>query len=491
MSIVRILIMSDIPINTPVTGQRNAQHNPPHVNSPNAQNTPRTGNAKSRRAPQQRVQSEQGYSQQPTESLGDVLATPSRRENSRPSSNGQSQHYAPGRSPHPTKSRDNYKLDYASDQGPPGAIAYDGAVTSKPYANHGGSSTPNKNINATPIKQAYAGGTFQASPAPSSLPVPRFFSKSLPLHAVPSGLRDMAGEVSDTGDGSSSKHVPGKNVEDPILREESPLDFFFNAHRAEQNQANVKSPLNPAASLRYLSTPVIQRHVPEHNTSRDVSQERTQQNRTPSGKDMFMMEMDEAHSGYQDEETPSIAPFRQKMNATLSPDQRTRSVQVTSEEQDRQAKTEALKRLLMVQPSATRTMQPLENEVPSALRHGFPSASRSDVQRNIGPPVIPGTTTPPLQATHGNSQAVQTNQHFTAGNLPPFEQVTSQSRGATAKALFQPTSDMSFFSSGSMRPPQAQARPVAQQAPPAKAQTHPENLRLMEDSLRRVLKLDR
>ena len=43
----------------------------------------------------------------------------------------------------------------------------------------------------TPAKPAYAGPTFHASPAPSALPIPKFFSKSAPQSADKDGLQSQ------------------------------------------------------------------------------------------------------------------------------------------------------------------------------------------------------------------------------------------------------------------------------------------------------------
>ncbi|KAK0940962.1 hypothetical protein LTR29_007520 [Friedmanniomyces endolithicus] len=88
----------------------------------------------------------------------------------------------------------------------------------------------------TPAKeQAYAGPTFHASPAPSSLPVPKFFSKSVPNVAGP--LQDcMEGEQTPEKQASS----PESDVVSPVVPREvqqSPLDMFFKAHKEEKQRS--------------------------------------------------------------------------------------------------------------------------------------------------------------------------------------------------------------------------------------------------------------
>ncbi|KAK4179763.1 hypothetical protein QBC36DRAFT_60929 [Triangularia setosa] len=89
----------------------------------------------------------------------------------------------------------------------------------------------------TGLPAAYAGATFHASPAPASLPIPSFLAaKAL----------DSPG-IKDTGRVSLEPSPPATDTEAAtprqrimsaeITREESPLDFFFKAHRAEKESA--------------------------------------------------------------------------------------------------------------------------------------------------------------------------------------------------------------------------------------------------------------
>ena len=97
---------------------------------------------------------------------------------------------------------------------------------------------------ATPAKpiQVYAGPTFHASPAPSSLPMPKMFSKSVPqVNDKTVSLKAMMEEedVSDDssfgGDGSPSMRNAGRAGNDRT-RDVSPLDIFFKADRQQRAQ---------------------------------------------------------------------------------------------------------------------------------------------------------------------------------------------------------------------------------------------------------------
>lgn len=92
----------------------------------------------------------------------------------------------------------------------------------------------------TPTRQAYAGPTFHSSPAPNELPVPKFFSKS-----VPSGLNEYLTEVPEdlglTSESSSQSASPPS--------EGSPLDLLFRADRAERTGSKLAGPSSRATEF--------------------------------------------------------------------------------------------------------------------------------------------------------------------------------------------------------------------------------------------------
>jgi len=106
----------------------------------------------------------------------------------------------------------------------------------------------------TPAKErAYAQSTFQASPAASSLPVPKFFgSKSVPNVNVPSSLQArMDGEkttASPQGSSPESDVVsPAKQAQNPS---QTPLDMFFMADKAEKERNNSPANMSPDLAVR-------------------------------------------------------------------------------------------------------------------------------------------------------------------------------------------------------------------------------------------------
>ena len=111
--------------------------------------------------------------------------------------------------------------------------------------------TPRK---VTPtLSEAYAGPTFHASPAASSLPMPKFFQKSL-SKSVPEKTQAksltalMDSEVSEEiPSPESSEHSPIREKAERLhqrAREESPLDIFFRADREEKTRARLANITN-------------------------------------------------------------------------------------------------------------------------------------------------------------------------------------------------------------------------------------------------------
>ena len=167
---------------------------------------------------------------------------------------------------------------------------------------------------ATPSKPSYAGAAFHASPAPSSLPVPKFFSRSVPSANADAGLQ---AKLEREGDKSGS---PGATLAPQSIRPESksPLDMFFNADRQEKARlANNRS-------------------------------------ETPSkSRDMFMLELDEASSPASQHNTP--VPMRRQPPPAPSAENVPSS---QSDEARRAAQTQSLKAFLNITSAQADTTPP-------------------------------------------------------------------------------------------------------------------------------------
>lgn len=145
--------------------------------------------------------------------------------------------------------------------------------------------------NSTPAKSqaAYAGPTFHASPAPSELPMPKFFSKSVPGTTYQSSLQSRLDSESDST--SSPLSPPAViNAEAPG-HEESPLDIFFKADREEKAKRsgglftpNTNEQLNHSTSN--IETSGKDSSGSEHRLHH------SRHNSHGSGKGLFTMELD-------------------------------------------------------------------------------------------------------------------------------------------------------------------------------------------------------
>jgi len=124
----------------------------------------------------------------------------------------------------------------------------------------------------TPVKeQAYAGPTFQASPAPNKLPMPKFMgSRSVPSAAHPAGLQArLAGEKTPPEHESSPEAdvvSPAPPPRDAAVQ--SPLDMFFQADR-EERERKASGTLSPPAARRHMP-PGSEPRNPFHDGNRNT-----------------------------------------------------------------------------------------------------------------------------------------------------------------------------------------------------------------------------
>lgn len=162
--------------------------------------------------------------------------------------------------------------------------------------------TPKKTI-ATP-SQAYAGPTFHASPAPSSLPIPKFFqkslSKSVPETAQANGLAAMMdSEVSEQAlSPESSEPSPVREKAERLqqqAKEDSPLDIFFRADREEKARARLANITNCGLENMAGVTPTADAEMPRGAASPvpDDFRHHTRQHTGSSAGGLFLIEMEQ------------------------------------------------------------------------------------------------------------------------------------------------------------------------------------------------------
>ncbi|KAI9746584.1 MAG: hypothetical protein M1818_000297 [Claussenomyces sp. TS43310] len=357
---------------------------------------------------------------------------------------------------------------------------------------------------STPTAAAFAGPTFHASPAPSSLPIPSIFSKSVPESPSPQNVKAHKEDSSSSGSDSSTPPSMKISVAKPS-REESPLDLFFKADREEKARARSASSISgsgtasgpfppPSGSPRIVSsTPTGSqgRKGPGHHAS-------------GSGSGMFSIELDGNSSPGKPYGPAFSTPYSERINAARS------AASVQHLHQGRQApqqsKSDALKAYLFSQqPSSGRSVKAVDASrgfSPTPLQTG--TAHRNANLPGVGPP----NTEPPHR---GQAQYTPYSSHsVTVHNTPS----AARSSGLRQEMGFTPTKSTAA-SPGHQRPyppnPSTPSRPsrdgsrsvsyslnsnadTSTVPPPFATSTGATpgstDLRGMEDSLRRLLKLE-
>ena len=294
------------------------------------------------------------------------------------------------------------------------------------------SGTPNR-TNETPAK-AYAGPTFHASPAASALPMPKFFSKSVPNVNKTKSLKTMmeheTPEASSGSDNSPSLEKVHLTL-NPTIRDDSPLDIFFRADREAKSRIgsapNLSSDTRTQASK--LDTPsTTQTRPPNHARHSSVG--------------VFPLEMDGA--------PPEHPSQPATTNSGLCD-----SNEMKMEEQ-RKAQTIALKKLLY-SPRVQTPQEGVTSQRPPS------SKLRKEISMGLSPD---GTETPELPASPTSSRP--RNIATIPGN------VHQMSQDVHASSYQQNTPSPKVPHQGH-QPSYANDR---------------SNVRAMENDLRRILKLD-
>ncbi|KAH9811707.1 Proline-rich nuclear receptor coactivator motif [Teratosphaeria destructans] len=363
-----------------------------------------------------------------------------------------------------------------------------------------------------PKEQAYAGPTFHASPAPSSLPVPKFFSKSVPNGAAgkQSSLQArMEGEKGSEKQESS----PEPDVVVPVEREaqQSPLDLFFKADKMERERTRSNGMLSPE---------LTNRKAPSTEPPNPFRQ---------SVKNIFMREMDGEHEDMSSPKTVSVnsKPFPGRLDVSSS------SGRPQSSDEQRQADTQNLKNLLfnnIQSPSTANAPHQTQQRVHSDANI-FNTPSPPPFQRSTSGPVTPGQVSgqqpnyhygnrdlsPLFKAARSDTPTRPSNlrQELPSAHLPsarPMSQHDAQARGFLDQQIRnQPGSlplDIAFLRTASSNPtatgssasttfdgPPQQGAFGSQQGVPGMASPRTDSamtkdIGSMEDDLRRMLKLN-
>jgi len=136
--------------------------------------------------------------------------------------------------------------------------------------------TPPNGVPAKPpIETAFAGATFHASPAPSSLPIPSFLAKAMDSPQVKNTGQPNQQPSPPLSDSEVPTPRQGSALAREVAREESPLDFLFNRQKEEREQAR------RANSANHVASPPGP-YSPPHAYVQSPPQPRTVPNRPPT-----------------------------------------------------------------------------------------------------------------------------------------------------------------------------------------------------------------
>lgn len=358
------------------------------------------------------------------------------------------------------------------------------------------SSQPN-NVTTPQLKDSphYAGPTFHASPAPSALPMPSFFSKSVPDSDLEPALELENENVEAEPDLETTPSKPKSRPPINHKPNSTPLDFLF---KAAVEARGSKPQRSPETNPRITSPQTDSKAVPHRSYNGQTN-------------GIFPLEM-ENHETQNLNIGPSFAPsYKDRMDAlrsTSTPSQATTSQPTADLDEDqRRAKTEALKSLLL---------NPRPQRPPSSP-HVVHDQTNSP--RRPGPSTVPHFATP-LRATSGPPATISHNfvpeqKQATAGNVVRPQSSSKQPNRTPQSALRREVSssgpgDManvqdgfparhSSYNQSNCNGYRAQesrySSPITQAstgpcASPAEPSPQPRDTKKMEDDLRRILKLD-
>ncbi|GAB1200562.1 hypothetical protein APSETT444_009936 [Aspergillus pseudonomiae] len=360
---------------------------------------------------------------------------------------------------------------------------------------HHRTSSYSNNITTPQLKDSphYAGPTFHASPAPSSLPIPSFFSKSIPDP-------DLAPAIEADGDkyevGPEYEATPSKLRPRPQFQTEepqpTPLDFLF---KAAVEARNSQPQCSPEASTRIRSPHTDSKSLPQRKPNGSTEES------LPLGVDY--------PAPHKSQIGPSFAAsYKDRMNALRSASPPSHSV-VELDEEQRRAKTEALKDLLLnprpQRPSYVSKSSSSQtngvNEQPTPIGN-VPHVATA-LRTSSGPSaalysnVMPGQN----QSTVGNGWQSSFSNSYTINSQPSQGQTSTSKKGALS-SIPGNMGNVSGVTSSSpvytqtkfaINPIQSPNYPPVYQSPTSQVSTTSTkalDTKKMEDDLRRILKLD-
>lgn len=356
-------------------------------------------------------------------------------------------------------------------------------VSSTPQPNYQTVSlTPGKK-NGTP-SQAYAGPTFHASPAASSLPMPRFFSKSVPEVNKDAGTlsateKETTESSSEQSEGSPTLASARRKVEEPV-REESPLDIFFRADKEQKERARERKarethigPFDPAFEADQP------RHHSRHSTNGSMGA-------------LFPLELENQDSVKASHEKAFSGPTAGANDGSdLESPSTAQSVETAEQIEQRKAKTIALKKLLL-------SSVPPKSEFNSSVEQidlsnhdispGQKRASTSHIHKQIAAQTAQQMSPRPRPSSKLRKE-LSASALPDGGHIPELPATPTPSRTRNAyKSVPQEGRTESFFDPTSS--PSAAPSSSKRVTPNLDAAGRSSPYKSMEDDLRRILKLN-
>lgn len=457
---------------------------PPNTASPHHPQNPHYLNLQA-----QAHNSEMEYSAQPTT----PPRTP-RRDNGRPPAQNKTNPSAPepGSKQKPRTKRPKNVLTS------PPPVARNGQNTPAIAGQSGGAPSSAKPI-TTPSTAAFAGPTFHASPAPSALPIPSFYSKSVPESPGMKGMKPMKEPSSP----DSTTPPPARVSHLQFHREESPLDIFFRADREEKARARSASSSQTTTAVSGPFKPPSESPRATQTPPAASAQSRLRQASKVSSSGIFTMELD-GSPGPSTPFGPAFStPYSERINAARSANSPVASRDSPINGAQSTSTSEALKAYLFSGPQNSSPAPSAANpfggsSLPANTTFTSPAGYRNP---NPSHPLSPTSSFPKTNNYPGSQDLKMSSAHASKNCGRPasgLRQEVNSARTPTktvnrtadyatstmpSRVYGHPSNANDFNNRGSASP-----HPASPFGTPAG--NNPGDLKDMEDNLRKMLKLD-
>lgn len=355
---------------------------------------------------------------------------------------------------------------------------------------------------AAPNTVAYAGPTFHASPAPSALPIPSFYSKSVPVSS--GDIRGTARTETNLHESSTPPSAVTGNHQFQSL--DSPLDVFFRADREEKARARSASSAYAQFKLSGPFQPPIEPPLADLDSPSASHQKYGHQGleSKSSAGGIFAMEL---------ERTPIpgtfcgpafSTPYSERIDAAKLSRTTTRSIELPSSASKTPLdRSEALKAYLF----SNRT--PESAETPAAPQHYTFGPNGTSPPSQIATSKSPSHSVPKHEAGLFGARTQMQSPNLGPSQKPLLSTFAAQRCGySSLRKEVTPTENLSktstLYEYNATMPTHSTSKPHVTSSrsispvPPSRtavsntfvAGTQRADLQIMEESLRKILKLE-